>query len=731
MKRGTRKMRKGLALLMVLSMTAMGLSAPAFGASKITKEETVYVVTDAGGDPDDVIVSDHLKNSTESKTLRDKSDLKKIENVKGDETFETGEDMALTWKADGKDIFYEGETAKELPVTMDITYKLDEEIVSGEELQGKSGDLEIRIDFENKAKVTVEGKEKTVPFMALCGLLTTDECFTDVKVSQGKVIDDGEKLIIVGMALPGLREDLNLEGKEITDKLDFDISDSITIEAKVNKFDVQNMMTIVSNSLFDEMDTDEIGSLDYDEQINELDKGASALEEGAGQLASGLDTLNGHMPELEQGAQQLKSGADQVSTGTDSALSGAKQLNSGAVKLRGTMKSKMKQIADASGQMQNGTETILSGMKDIKRGLDQGEGTAANPGAIKALDQVANGLNDAVTQSENAGKDLGDAAQKMSDGSEQLAQGGSQLSDGADRAAAGARQLRAGAENAQTYISAVSADGQLKPEIIQELAARGVSTDTIQALGGAVAAANSLEEGMSAGADGLDNAAQGLKTGSEGMTGASDLLSDTSDQLEDASEKMTDSSKRLKTAADAVSSVEKGLQTISANLGSYDKKLADQGKAQTTMIGGMTVINSGLKQLNSQAASSVSKDGVLTKALNKLVGGTDDLVSGEKQLSSGAKQLADGLGQMQTSAGELADGVAQLEDGSDQLAEGMSKLYKEGIKKIVDLYNNELKGSIEDMDDLVKAGKAYNIFTQLPEDMEGSVKFIYKTTIYE
>ena len=90
----------------------------------VSKQETVYVNTDAAGQVKDVVVSDWLKNSGINGTVKDVSDLTDIENVKGDEKFTQSGD-SLTWNTGDKDIYYQGKTDKELPVSMNITYKLD------------------------------------------------------------------------------------------------------------------------------------------------------------------------------------------------------------------------------------------------------------------------------------------------------------------------------------------------------------------------------------------------------------------------------------------------------------------------------------------------------------------------------------------------------------------------------------------------------------------------------
>ena len=81
----------------VFTMAVMcGLPAFAFAADTgVTKEETVYVVTDSTGTQQDVIVSDHLVNKGKVKTISDETTLSDIENVKGEEKFKQNGDSYL------------------------------------------------------------------------------------------------------------------------------------------------------------------------------------------------------------------------------------------------------------------------------------------------------------------------------------------------------------------------------------------------------------------------------------------------------------------------------------------------------------------------------------------------------------------------------------------------------------------------------------------------------------
>ena len=51
------------------------------------KEETVYVKAAPDGTVKDIVVSDILRNAASADTITDQSDLKKIKNIKGKESF--------------------------------------------------------------------------------------------------------------------------------------------------------------------------------------------------------------------------------------------------------------------------------------------------------------------------------------------------------------------------------------------------------------------------------------------------------------------------------------------------------------------------------------------------------------------------------------------------------------------------------------------------------------------
>ena len=185
-------MKKNILRSLSAIIAAAMLLCGALPALAEDKKETVFVMADANGHTDHIVVSERLYNPDGADTLDDVSTLENIENVGGDETFVPGEDGALVWNANGADISYEGTTDAPLPVSVTMTYALDGEAIDPAELAGKSGhlDIEIRYAANQTAEAEVAGERETmqVPFlMATVMLLDEDEEKDD---------EDGEVLIL-------------------------------------------------------------------------------------------------------------------------------------------------------------------------------------------------------------------------------------------------------------------------------------------------------------------------------------------------------------------------------------------------------------------------------------------------------------------------------------------------------------------------------------------------------
>ena len=186
-----RKKKRGVTAGIAAGMTFILGTLPVCAAdSSISKDETVYVNADASGIQRQVTVSNWLKNADLEDVVADESSLEGIKNIKGTEPFTENGD-SLTWDTDGKDIYYQGTTEKELPVSVKLTYLLDGKEISPQDLKGKSGHLQIHIDYINHEKktVSIDGTSEEVfsPFVMLTGVVLPTETFSNVMIDNGKV----------------------------------------------------------------------------------------------------------------------------------------------------------------------------------------------------------------------------------------------------------------------------------------------------------------------------------------------------------------------------------------------------------------------------------------------------------------------------------------------------------------------------------------------------------------
>ena len=86
----------------------------------LTKNESVFSELNTNGTIYKTTVTNHLKVSSKQE-IEDNTELKEITNVNGNESF-TKDKNTLKWKTDGKDIYYQGTTTKNLPLDINIKY---------------------------------------------------------------------------------------------------------------------------------------------------------------------------------------------------------------------------------------------------------------------------------------------------------------------------------------------------------------------------------------------------------------------------------------------------------------------------------------------------------------------------------------------------------------------------------------------------------------------------------
>lgn len=634
---------------------------------EIGKDESVYLLSDANGSVYKTIVSDHLANADGAATIEDQSNLSDIKNVKGDEEFKQDGDK-LTWQADGSDIYYQGTTDEEAPVSQKVTYYLDGKEIAPADLAGKSGKVTIHFDYTNNSsyKENVNGKdvEVKVPFAAVTAMVLDDN-FTNVEVTNGKVQSNGDGNIVIGYALPGIKDSLGVEDSDFID--DLDIPEYFEVSADVENFKLSTAMTLVANAgSMVSMSTGDSSSLD--DMINDLTDATTQLKNGSSDLADGLDTLQSSLADYASGMSELYSKSGDLGKGVDTLNSSAKSISSGLKTLDKALNTKM----------------------------SDKEKTAASKTASAAVDkEFKNG------KTEEVAKQIYSALRytKSEDGS--VADGAlyTSLYDGAFSSQAATtvynevvRQvlLQAAGQPADSKLTADQVASAIKTNFAKAAQAGDQTYAAMYAIGKDMSSAQ-LAELLYAKAGAKDT-----------------LFNKTQDTI-----KQTIAAGRNNEQIS--SAVETSLQTLANQLAGACKEVASQAASQAAITGAESA-----KSTIAQQIEAVQSNGY------SLVSGAAALSKGTQTLADQVPTLTAGITALNDATTKIVEGVDKLDDGSHDLADGMVEFDEKGISKIVNSYNGDIKPLTDKLQAMLDAGEDYQTFTSIADGVNGSVKFIYK-----
>ena len=657
------------------------------------KEETVYVIADANGKANKVIVSEWLKNQKGSDTLKDKSNLKDVKNVKGDQDFTTGSGDELTWNAKGSDIYYQGTSDKQLPVDVTVTYKLNGKTVSAKELDGASGKLTIEFTYKNNTGKTqkVNGKNVTIyqPFLMVSGLMVDNDKMSNVEVTNGKVINSGDKTVVVGMALPGLEESLGLADLTDSDgkKIDIDVPQKVTIKADVSDFSLLTTVTLAENSALEELNLDDVDSVDdLKDSLKKLGDSSKELVDGSKKLEDGVGELNDKSGDLADGVDKVNQGAKDLSDGAKDLNDGANDLNQGAKDLDDGTNELATQVKD----LPSSAQQLLDGAKSIKSALGNADSeTQTIYTGAAAIEDGAQQMADNLKNTN--GKSIYEAAAGIQEGAAKVTGGADQLSEGLNTAAANL-------DKSIGYLN--TAVGQL--EQLQGTTEDATTLETYGDLIKEIKGSITYQQGVKQALTGT------LQSGITSIKQGAALIDTYAGKIADGSESLVKGAAKLEAGAKAIQT---GVDTMVSG---------NNGQNLNTMI-------AGLSMLSQQSGKLVAGTQKLADGSGKLLAGTDALTDGTSTLSDGAGKLADGTGDLADGTDKLISGIGELLDGSKDLAEGMAKFDEEGIQKLTSLTDGDLGDIVDRLEAVQDYAKEYKSYGGCPADLECSTKFIYKT----
>ena len=599
-----KKMISGLLLFTITSY----MTIPVFAASKT---ETVYSNLDSNGKAYKTIVSTQLTNEDKSDEITDISNLLNIENTNGDETFKK-EGNQIVWDSNGNNIYYKGESDKQLPVECKITYELNGEEISAEELKGKSGNVKIKINYTNNEKhiVSINGKQVTMytPFIIVAGTKIDNAKNKNIQITNGKIVDNGESTLAVGIAMPGMQENIGISKSKI------DIPEEIEISMETEDFEMGNIIAVVAVKGIDEDLTSDLNSM-YS-QINELANASNEILAGANQL--------------KEGTSELVSGVDQLKDGTGAAYAGSKQIKD--------------EVEESTKNLKNDNTPAIDS-KTLE--------------AIKAQAMQSATLSDE--------QKAGIAAQ---------AKAAATLSD--EQKAGIAAQAKAGAKLTDAQKAAIKAEAQ-----------KGATFTDAQKTA-------IIEEAQKKYTETLTEAEKQLI-----LTVAQNTAYQTAEAT------------ALKVAQDVAT------QTAEATA----LKVAQDVATQTAETTALTVAQSTATQTAGATATQTATQ-VGNQAKQKF---TNQVVSQMSTLGTALDELTNGLANIDNGVSALSVGTNKLDSGALQLANGVKTFNEQGISKINNLVNGDLRNIASRVEKMNELANEYNNYAGIQNGMAGEVKFIMIT----
>lgn len=563
------------------------------------KSETVYAVMDADGNTTDVSVSEWLKNEDKANHLSDYSNLTNIKNTSGDEKV-SRDGNKLVWAAKGKDIHYTGDYDGELPVNVKVSYYLNGTKVSADEIAGKKGNVKIRFDYDINDSVKENGYSLTRPYAIISAVVLSNDNFTNVTVNNGKAVNDGNSTAVVGIALPGMSDNLQID--------ELDIPDHVTISAKTTNFEIDGTYTVADSGFMNDVDTTKLD--DAAGQVDELESALDKLSDASKKLVNGSSKLAKGANKLADSSSQIEEGTETLKDGTGDLKAGVKDLSDGADKL-----------VTGAQDLSAGTTQLKEGTEALNSSVNGANGLAGDSGSAKKLSAGAAKVDAGLKQ---MGETL--AAQNA-----KLAQTAKSISDNLD----GVNTEKVNAP------SSADVDGALETAI--KAAEASGDEDTINALKNAKEKLGTYETNVNDTVSSVNTDKQKISAANQAAKGMYQSIASSSN----------DDLKELQDGADELKAGTQALDTA-VNVGGTKAdgtKVPSLSKAVTGLNSGAAQLDAGVNKLDTGANKLDAGTKKLANGAVQVDAGAGKLVTYMGQLTEGAEDLSDG-------ADTLASGMA-------------------------------------------------------------------------
>ena len=667
------------------------------------KDESVYVKADAAGRPTEKTVEVVLKKIEGADPIEDRSNLREIKNTEGNEEYtEAGEGRYL-WQNNGEDIHYKGKSDQALPVNVRITYYLEGQEVSAEKIAGKTGKVKIRFDYENNTDV---------PFMVLSAAMLPADVFSDVEVTNGRLMDLGDQKAVIGFAFPGLMDTLKLVDYEPTEEIE--LPEYVEIEARAEDFALDFTASVVSTGLFEDLEDKDLEDLDkLPDDMDELTDASTEIRDAAQELADGGSEFGDYLSQYFDGLSQLSEGTDSLDQGLTLLSQNISKISEGSKSLQGGLEqidqslAKVDLSALSSPESKKASEAAQAALASI------GENSAALKEKLTAvgtnLETVQTFVEDVkayIGQVQDLQKAIEElpapdlaAADYENGWTERLNdEAASQAKEKAQEAADDVRDSIIEIVEGSSFPDDLGLTEEQKAQIITQIVE---SIDENKVTVNEEDIEISLDAAFGEIRDGIQKEAEGQRN----------TLRDVSLKIAEPSVPDLEalSPEKMEEITQIIGNMEQSLAVI----GAYAEGMSQTASGLTELSSALTQLKVGVSQLSGGSSQLTEGLGLFEKALEAATEGSAQLSSAMKTVSS--------------AGGELGSAFWQLVDGMNEFADGIAEFDEEGIQSLAELAGPEYKDVIRGVRAARDAEHSYTNFSGICDGQKGSVRFIIET----
>jgi len=667
------------------------------------KDESVYVKADAAGRPTEKTVEVVLKKIEGSDPIEDRSNLREIKNTEGNEEYtEAGEGRYL-WQNNGEDIHYKGKSDQALPVNVRITYYLEGQEVSAEKIAGKTGKVKIRFDYENNTDV---------PFMVLSAAMLPADVFSDVEVTNGRLMDLGDQKAVIGFAFPGLMDTLKLVDYEPTEEIE--LPEYVEIEARAEDFALDFTASVVSTGLFEDLEDKDLEDLDkLPEDMDELTDASTEIRDAAQELADGGSEFGDYLSQYFDGLSQLSEGTDSLDQGLTllsqniSKISeGSKGLQSGLDQIDQSL-AKVDLSALSSPESKKASEAAQAALQSIgENSTALKEKLTAVGTNLETVQTFVKDVNAYIGQVQDLQKAIEElpapdlaAADYENGWTERLNdEAASQAKEKAQEAADDVRDSIIEIVKGSSLPDDLGLTDEQKAQIIAQIVE---SIDENKVTVNEEDIEISLDAAFGEIRDGIQKEAEGQRN----------TLRDVSLKIAEPSVPDLEalSPEKMEEITQIIGNMEQSLAVI----GAYAEGMSQTASGLTELSTALTQLKAGVSQLSGGSAQLSEGLGLFEKAL--------------EAASEGSAQLSSAMKTVSSAGGELGSAYWQLVDGMNEFADGIAEFDEEGIQSLAELAGPEYKDVIRGVRAARDAEHSYTNFSGICDGQKGSVRFIIET----